>query len=97
MGSLEAMSKGSDDRYFSKDGYVRVAQGVTGTVIDKGTLRKYLPYLVQGVRHGLQDLGLFLFVVCDFCILCVCVCVLKHFESAKINLQNKQTNKNKTQ
>jgi len=57
MGSLEAMSKGSKHRYFVKKKAVRVAQGVSGTVQDKGTLRNYIPYIVQGVRHGFQDLG----------------------------------------
>ena len=37
---------------------MRVAQGVVGSVVDKGSLRQYLPYLVQGVRHGFQDLGI---------------------------------------
>jgi len=58
MGSKEAMNKGSDDRYFTKHtANVRVAQGVSGTVLDKGTLRQYLPYLIQSVKHGFQDIG----------------------------------------
>jgi len=57
MGSLEAMNKGSKNRYFVKKHAVRVAQGVSGSVQDKGSMRGYLPYLVQGVRHGFQDLG----------------------------------------
>lgn len=36
---------------------VRVAAGVSGAVVDKGPLQKYLPYLCQSVRHGLQDMG----------------------------------------
>jgi len=56
MGSLEAMTKGSSDRYFIK-GKVSVAQGVSGSVQDKGSLRDYIPYLIQGVKHGFQDLG----------------------------------------
>jgi IMP dehydrogenase len=36
---------------------VKVAQGVSGSVVDKGTLRHYLPYLMQGVRLGFQDMG----------------------------------------
>ena len=30
---------------------------MVGSVVDKGSLRQYIPYLVQGVRHGFQDLG----------------------------------------
>lgn len=62
MGSLEAMSKGGEKRYVWEDASsgaaVKVAQGVSGAVQDKGTLRRYIPYLTQGVRHGLQDAGL---------------------------------------
>jgi len=57
MGSLEAMNKGSKQRYFVKSNVVRVAQGVSGSVHDKGPLRRYIPYILQGVRHGFQDLG----------------------------------------
>lgn len=59
MGSLEAMTKGSEKRYVWDDTEtsVKVAQGVSGAVQDKGTLRRYVPYLVQGIRHGLQDAG----------------------------------------
>merc|ERR1712124_117061 len=50
MGSLEAMSKGSKHRYFVKNKNVRVAQGVSGAVQDRGPLRRYIPYIIQGVK-----------------------------------------------
>jgi IMP dehydrogenase len=60
MGSLEAMDEGSEKRYVwdTAATAVKVAQGVSGSVVDKGTLIRYIPYLMQGVRHGLQDAGI---------------------------------------
>jgi IMP dehydrogenase len=57
MGSKEAMSKGSSVRYFGENSRILVAQGVSGSVVDKGSIRHYLPYIIQGIKHGLQDLG----------------------------------------
>jgi IMP dehydrogenase len=61
MGSIDAMMGSSKatsaDRYFSADSAVRVAQGVSGSVADKGSLSRYLPYLVTGLKHSLQDMG----------------------------------------
>ena len=57
MGSIDAMSKGSEKRYFASGAAVKVAQGVSGAVTDKGSLRKYIPHLQDSIKQGLQDIG----------------------------------------
>jgi IMP dehydrogenase len=39
MGSLEAMTKGSESRYYGDTQHLKIAQGVSGVVKDKGSVR----------------------------------------------------------
>lgn len=64
MGSLEAMERkdtsgAAMSRYYYKDHtqQLRVAQGVSGSIVDKGSLFRFLPYLQSGLQHSCQDLG----------------------------------------
>ncbi|MCK4284380.1 MAG: IMP dehydrogenase [Candidatus Brocadiae bacterium] len=57
MGSPEAIAERGAKRYMERDETIKVAQGVSGTVVDKGSVVDYVPYLMQGLRHFLQDVG----------------------------------------
>jgi IMP dehydrogenase len=57
MASLEAMAQGGDKRYLTEHETLKIAQGVSGTVVDKGSIVHFLPYLMQGLKHAMQDTG----------------------------------------
>lgn len=57
MASIEAMEKGGAKRYLYSDKGIPVAQGVSGYVVDKGSVLDLVPYIVQSLRQSLQDFG----------------------------------------
>ncbi|XP_065215838.1 inosine-5'-monophosphate dehydrogenase 1-like [Planococcus citri] len=62
MGSLEAMNRrdagSASDRYFhSAVDFLKVPQGVSGSIIDRGSVMRFLPYVQCGLKHSCQDIG----------------------------------------
>eukprot|EP00917_Polyrhabdina_sp_WS-2016_P031115 GHVP01066353.1.p1 GENE.GHVP01066353.1~~GHVP01066353.1.p1 ORF type:complete len:389 (+),score=74.36 GHVP01066353.1:28-1194(+) len=68
MGSMEVLSSQSEQcqnedaastaRYLIDEKKLVVAQGVSGAVKAKGSVKELVPYVMQGVKHGLQDMGI---------------------------------------
>jgi len=57
MASVEAMERGGGKRYMYSNKSIKVAQGVSGLVVDKGSAYDLVPYLVQSLRQSFQDMG----------------------------------------
>ena len=57
MASLEAMEKGGSKRYYAEEDKIKVAQGVSGKVVDKGSVVHFGEYIVKSLFHALQSLG----------------------------------------
>ncbi len=59
MGSIEAMKKGSKDRYFQEDNDVEklVPEGIVGRVAYKGELKETLHQFIGGLRAGMGYCG----------------------------------------
>jgi IMP dehydrogenase len=60
MGSVEAMKKGSSDRYYQKDtseAEELVPEGIVGRIPYRGTIRENIVQMVGGLKAGMGYLG----------------------------------------
>ncbi|KGN58808.1 hypothetical protein Csa_001721 [Cucumis sativus] len=57
MGSLEAMARGSDDRYLGDIATLKIVEGVAGAIADKGSVLKFILYTTQAVKQGFQEIA----------------------------------------
>ncbi len=58
MASIEAMREKGGKRYFVNKNDVLIPQGVSGAVVDKGSLTTLVPYLMRGLQFSFQDMGI---------------------------------------
>ena len=60
MGSVEAMKKGSSDRYYQKDTAIDeelVPEGIVGRIPFRGTIRENIVQMIGGLKAGMGYLG----------------------------------------
>ena len=60
MGSVEAMKKGSSDRYYQKDtgeDEELVPEGIVGRIPYRGTVRENIVQMIGGLKAGMGYLG----------------------------------------
>ena len=60
MGSVEAMKKGSSDRYYQKDSpadETLVPEGIVGRIPYRGTIRENIVQMLGGIKAGMGYLG----------------------------------------